>query len=549
MEIKVIQISSLEKLGSGKPFDGKEIAEKKVMAGERFSYQIGIRSDEWTDAKVSVESPLKKYIKIYLEKNAVVDLPAREAVLPEEDYLITDPGYLPDVLVPAEEQKNRIQLMHQMRMVWIRVDVPKTADAGTYEIKIIFSNGQFSILKTMQLSVISEKMPEQKLIYTRWFHTDCIAVQHHVDIYSEEHWKLIKNYIKTAADMGINMILVPAHTPPLDTEIGSTRPCVQLIDIEKKGEGYQFSFEKFKRFIDICKENGIKYFEMPHMFSQWGAKYAPNIQVTENGKKEYLFGWHVLAESPEYVSFLKQYIQAIAEELKKEGISENTYFHISDEPTLETLETYQRASEMIRPLIGKSKTFDALSNYVFCEKGLVECPITVVSEIHDFLQYHIKNQWVYYALNPETVFTNSFIAMPLYRIRVIGFLMYKYQIKGFLHWGFNFYNSQLSRYPINPYLTTSADQAFPSGDPFLVYPSTEGAYSSMRGEVMYEAIQDMNICFALERKVGRNEVVSMIDRAAGFDLRFDHYPKNKEFLENLRKEMIDLIDQINQEEQ
>ena len=58
---------------------------------------------------------------------------------------------------------------------------------------------------------------------------------------------------------------------------------------------------------------------------------------------------------------------------------------------------------------------------------------------------------------------------------------------------------------------------------------------------MYEAIQDMDICFALEKYIGRDAVVAMIDRAAGMDLRFDEYPRSKEFLENLRAEMIEKI--------
>mgnify|MGYP003310184286 CR=1 FL=1 len=120
--------------------------------------------------------------------------------------------------------------------------------------------------------------------------------------------------------------------------------------------------------------------------------------------------------------------------------------------------------------------------------------------------------------------------MPSYRVRVIGFLMYKYGIKGFLHWGLNFYNTIRSVYPIDPYLTTSSDGAFPSGDPFVVYPGKDCVYPSIRGEVMYEAVQDMDICFALEALVGKAAVVELIDRMAGKPLRFDEYPKNGEFL-------------------
>ena len=131
--------------------------------------------------------------------------------------------------------------------------------------------------------------------------------------------------------------------------------------------------------------------------------------------------------------------------------------------------------------------------------------------------------------------------MPSYRVRILGFLLYKYNIKGFLHWGFNFYNSQISYHTINPYLTTSAGGAFPSGDPFIVYPSRDGAYSSIRGEVTYDAIQDMDVCLTLERYIGRDAVVKMIYQAAGMDLRFDQYPKGNAFVEDLREMMVRMI--------
>lgn len=542
MEWKIKQISSLEKVRATDNLDYGEIQRERVLAGQRFSYQIGIKSDSIMLVTADVESQLAEYITLYQVKEVCMDRPVTEAV-PAEEYITLEPGMMPDLLVPL----HIMTVTPQAGSIWVRVDVPSTIAAGTYKIKIqLTAKGEGRTIlgtccKYLTLEVLSATMPEQKLIYTRWFYADCIAVAHDVEIYSEAHWNLIEQYIAAAADVGINMILVPIHTPPLNTEIGTARPCVQLLDIEKQGENYIFSFSKFKRFIDICKKHGIKYFEMAHMFTQWGAKCAPNIMVTENGKKDYMFGWHVAADSPEYTSFLKQYIQALSEELQAEGISEQTYFHISDEPTLDNIETYKRASDIIRPLIGNSKAFDALSNYVFYEKGLVECPVTCIDHVHNFLQHDIPNQWTYYCCEPQKGFPNSLLAMPSYNVRILGFLLYKYDIKGFLHWGFNYYNACRSLYPINPYQTTSADKRYPSGDSFIVYPGQDCVYPSIRGEITYEAIQDMNICLALEEKVGRERVVSMIDEAAGRDLRFDDYPRNNKFLENLRAKMVDEI--------
>lgn len=43
---------------------------------------------------------------------------------------------------------------------------------------------------------------------------------------------LIGNYMDAAVKCGVNMILTPVLTPPLDTAVGTERPTVQLVDIE-----------------------------------------------------------------------------------------------------------------------------------------------------------------------------------------------------------------------------------------------------------------------------------------------------------------------------
>jgi hypothetical protein len=395
--------------------------------------------------------------------------------------------------------------------------------------------------KIMDVEVLPVTVADQSLIYTRWFYADCIADQHNVPIYSDAHFDLIEAYIKEAVDIGINMILVPIHTPPLDTAIGTRRPCVQLVDIKKDGGKYSFGFEKLERFVNICKRCGVKYYEMAHMFSQWGAKCAANIMVEENGKKDYMFGWHVASTDPIYIDFLKQYISALSEELDALGVAKNTYYHISDEPTTDKIDDYRTAVNIIKPLIKNSRTFDALSDYEFYEQGLVECPVTGVGHIHNFLNHDIPNQWTYYCCGPQAVHTNSFIAMTSQRTRILGVLLYKYDIKGFLHWGFNFYNAMISYYKINPYVTTSADGALPSGDPFIVYPAKNGAYPSIRGKVTYEAIGDMKLLRTLEGYVGRGEVIKMIDEIAGMDVKFYKYPLDVDYLPKLRSAVIKKI--------
>ncbi len=552
MKITIKQVSSLKKIRSAADLMCEEIHRKTALAGERVSYQISVTGDTFADLEISAEDGRAK---LYCVKDAVMDMPVTRTDLDrsEEDYLSYEPGLMPDILLPLREQRGRISVTADGRpsVVWVRVDVPEDAAPGIYPVRITFSEAAadptaapFRFTAVMDIEVIPTVLPAQKLVYTRWFHTDCIADHHKAEVYSERHWELIEKYIAAAADSGINMILVPVHTPPLDTAVGHRRTCVQLVEIEKKGDRYEFNFDRFHRFISICKKYGITHYEIAHMFSQWGAKCAPNIMVTENGVKRWFFGWDTAADSELYINFLKQYIAAISEQLEAEGINERTYFHISDEPVTETMETYRKASGLIRPLLKGSRTLDALSDYEFYEQGLVECPVTAADRIGPFLEHDVPDQWLYYCISQQKQVTNCFLANPSCRTRIAGFQMYRYHIKGFLHWGFNYYNARLSLYPVDPYLTTSGNGAYPSGDGFNVYPGQDAVYPSIRSEVFYDALQDIRICEALEARIGRKAVEKMIDDAAGYQITFTRYPRNDRFPEDLRAAMTEKIREL-----
>ena len=104
-----------------------------------------------------------------------------------------------------------------------------------------------------------------------------------------------------------------------------------------------------------------------------------------------------------------------------------------------------------------------------------------------------------------------------------------------MHWGFNFYNSEKSIEHIDPYAVTDAGEAFPSGDPFLVYPGKEGvAYDSIRSVVLEEALSDIRVLKMAEKSLGRDGVRKGIEEVAGMKLSFTNYPKNKDFFRALR---------------
>ena len=551
------QLSSLEKVRLSDKPDFQEITRKTVFRGERFSYQTALFTDiQMLAVEFSVESPCKDWIKLYAVKNAVMDMPMFPMQPEQEDYITREPGLMPDILLPLEEQNYIVEAFKDLNSsVWVRVDIPEDAPAGEYPITVratriceeqMGSRGinpeQKTVWETtMTVEVLPVALPKQELKYGQWFYADCIATVHNVEIYSEKHWELIDQYMATAVDCGINMILLPIITPPVDTMYGVRRPCVQLVDIEKVGDTYHFGFEKLHRWIALCKKHGFKNYEVCHMFSQWGLKWSPNIRVRENGEDSFLFGWHVPASDPSYAELLKQFLPAVVAELKAEGILDKCYFHISDEPRTQHLEDYTRYTNLLKGILGNVRRLDALSHREFYEMGLVDVPCVSSSKIKPFLDMELPERFVYYCCSQYIKVSNRFLGMPAYRNRIMGLQMYRWDMDGFLQWGFNYYNSRCSGYPINPYQTTSADLTFPSGDAFSVYPGKTGPVLSMRSQVFYEGVQDMQVCKLLESFIGKEAVKKLINDEAGMDLQFDEYPRNADYILNLREKMTEMI--------
>lgn len=545
MEFELRQVSSLEKIRPAGIGDAKPVEKKLLMGGESFSYQLALQTPERVEISGRVESQVANWVQLYAVVNTVMDVACYSTA--DDDYLTKEPGIMPDMLLPMEGKDELMHLTNQAGAIWVKVDVPENTPAGTYAItvKLHAASPKESVDReaTMLLEVTGRNILPQKTTFTQWFYVDCIADVHHVQIYSEAHWDLIEKYIALARQLGINMLLTPIITPPLDTAVGTQRPNVQLVKMEKQGSRYVFDFTLLKRWVALCHKYGIEYFEMSHLFSQWGLSATPNIWVTEDGEEKLLFGWHVPAKSQEYRDFLNQFLPALIDWLKKEGIKERCWFHISDEPHAEHIEAYQYARDLIVPLIDGCTTMDALSDYDFYERGLVQIPVTKNDRIEPFLVHKLPRQWVYYCCSQNQLVGNRYLAQPSYRNRILGLQIYKFGCEGFLHWGFNFYNSRRSLKNINPFLYTGGDQGFPSGDPFSVYPVESGVVPSLRAVIFKEALGDIEVCRTLEGYIGKEAVVAMIDEAAGRALTFSDYPRNSDYIPDLIESMQKLIRQ------
>lgn len=540
-------IHSLEKVYPDSAPEPAEIC-TSFLTGETFSIQCAFRASSAAGgmAEITLSGPFSAYAYV----REVCPAPVRYAGCVQEsgETRLYAPGLYPDRL--RELTQNRVRLYPgQWHALWISVacEAGEDAPCGIHPLTLsIRPDGAKPTQAAIALEHIPAPLLPQRLLHTEWFHADCLADYYRVEPWSEAHWRITENFLSHYAARGMNMVLVPVLTPPLDTAVGHARTTVQLTEIREESPGhFCFGFEKLERYLALCRKAGIEQFEISHLFTQWGAKAAPKVMVWRGGALVRRFGWDTPSDGPDYLNFLEQFLKALTGRLNAWGMEGRVCFHLSDEPEGDALERYRFLRQTVSAWVAPYSIMDALSDYSFCTGGAADIAVPSMDALPLFAQKGVRPLWTYYCVSQNKGTPNRFMAMPACQVRILGILLYVYQADGFLHWGYNFYNSQYSLEHINPYAVTDAGGAFPAGDPFLVYPGADGKpEDSLRMMWMQEAMQDLRALQMLEQLWGRNRVLEFLMDRAGGVLTVTQWPRNADFLLDLRREVNDALKEL-----
>ncbi len=550
--LKTKIVSSLEKAFLDQKIEEfQAISSLSVLKGERFSLQCLYFCDyvEGEDCRIvraipEIKGPLAPFVRFHRVRSVPVVKPKFLQHANTDPLLRNAPGLYPDLLEPMDGGILNIT-QEILESLWMEFSLPVDAPAGVAESALVLKDhatGEVLAEEKFTVDVIDAALPKQTLKVTQWFYTDCLASFYGVEVFSERHWEIIESFAKTAKEHGINLLLTPIFTPPLDTAVGGERLTTQLVDIKKTNGRYFFSYKKLDRWIEMCNRVGIEYFEISHLFTQWGAEHAPKIMATVDGEYKKIFGWETDAAGEEYGSFLRTFLKSFLAHMKKRGDDQRCFFHISDEPTEEQLESYKKAKAQVKRILKGYPIMDALSSFDFYKKKVCDLPIPASDHIVPFIKAGAPNLWVYYCCGQYGKVSNRFIAQKSAVNRSIGMQMFKYNIVGFLQWGYNFYNNQHSMAAIQPYLEASGGNWVPAGDTYSVYPGFGGvALPSLRFLVFEEAIEDMRAMQLAESLTDHETVVKAIEEVFGTEICFDTCAYDSDLMLKIRARVNEII--------
>ena len=531
---KALIFSSLEKIFPNEPLPENTLPALSVLKNEKADFQIAFSVQKGDTVSFSAGGELSAYLRFFTVRLIPAGLNAPKK---SDDYFISkNKAEYPELLWPIA---NEFTAEYDgVNTVWCEIVPSPLLPAGEHTIDFQIQVSENAPMHcSIDITVIDAELPKQELIYTNWFHSDCLMEYYKIPVFSEKYWRVTESFLKRANEYGMNCVLTPLFTPPLDTQVGKERPTVQLVDVKATGKNqYTFGFEKLDRWLSMCDRCGIEYYEMSHLFTQWGAKHAPKIIADVNGETKQIFGWKTLAAGKEYSAFLHQFSAALIEYIDRKGIREKCLFHVSDEPSGLMIFSYKKASRIVHECFKGFKIIDALSDYRVFKMGLIELPVPANDHIKPFIG-KVKELWTYYCcVQADHYVSNRFFSMPSARTRVLGLQLYKFDVRGFLHWGYNFYFSQYSKGLIDPYKVTDAGGSFSSGDSFVVYPGENGEpLDSLRLHVFYNGLEDMLALKLLESKIGKEKTDAILEEGLEKPLTFRDYPHSADWLLKTRE--------------
>ena len=114
-----------------------------------------------------------------------------------------------------------------------------------------------------------------------------------------------------------------------------------------------------------------------------------------------------------------------------------------------------------------------------------------------------------------------------------GWLFYRLGAKGFLHWGFNYWHTmeqERDHRPVPRRVERDAYPGIPYGDPFVIYPGTDGPIDSIRWEVFAESLQD----YAILQTAG----IAPSDAMLADIKTYADFPKDPEWLSKALRKVL-----------
>lgn len=445
------------------------------------------------------------------------------------------PGWFPDPL-----ESSRGMEFRNSRALWGTWYVPADAAPGDYrgELSIRFEGGVRRL--PVLLHVWSFTLPGKPSFYvSNWPHISQVESQYRVRRGSTAFWQAIENIAQDMAAHRQSVIFTPLNL---------------IKSLEQPDGSYRFDFRDYNKWVDIFLRNGFQVFEGSHLFH--GRNSYDIRRLSNRNPEEKEFGESRLV-TVEGQNYLRQLLRALHEENGKLGIQDRYIQHVADEAKPAQLALYREIAEVVRSAMPGVAVVDAMELLPGRVQGLMDIPVPLMGGPAFPPPSGIGTKWGrwwYTAVVPNGRFPNRFIDYPLIKMRIIPWLSWRNDIRGYMHYAYNWWYTPSG---LSPRHDVEQSGKYPPGDGFVVYPPDSGKgqapISSMRWEAFRDGMEDYEYLVLLDQvrvqtgRGGKGDAVRRQVETVYRDVQTivggaETYPRSPETLASLRKRIGQALD-------
>ncbi len=516
-------------------------AHADVARGEHASFQFVVRAGaDIKNLKVKVDSPQLDDSVLSEIKTGFVGFVkvGRANPEPSKDSYKLMSGYFPDPIIYEDE---RDVPFGSTQPIWITVEIPTDCMTGIYngtvEVTGELNGTDFSRVKPFEIEVFKPVIEKTSLWVTNWFFLDRLHYLNNnepVDKHSELYWELSREMAKTLAEYRQNVAMIS----PFDHT-----------EFSFENNKWEFDFSNFNKMVNLFIEEGvIGRLEGGHFGSRidgnWSGPFGLHVPVFENDSidKELL-----PLKDQKTRAFYNAFLPAFVENIKSNGWGDQYVQHIADEPIDSNVESYIEISKFLKGLVPELKVIEACHTHQL--EDMVDIWVPQMNFLKSGMDFYTDRQtkgdeaWYYTCLSPKGEWANRFVEQPLIKTRLLHWVNFKYNIPGYLHWGFNFWGSNSGIVTAdNPYddvsgMIVSSGNILPGGDCWISYPGYKTIYPSIRLEAMRDGIVDYELLKMFNEKFPEKSKEIVGTTVYGFE----HYDINIGDFRKKRREILSML--------
>jgi Domain of unknown function (DUF4091) len=457
---------------------------------------------------------------IFLEKNS----PNRQ----KEDLLRPAPAWFPDYL--SEDQQCSVRKGNR-KAVYLTIEIPRETPPGEYRATITATAGGTGASVPLVLQVYPLTLPQERHVWvTEWFSTSAFRKHHQLNSSDDEHfYRMLKVYAENMAEHRQNVFRVG----------------LESVECRRMADGkLQFDFSRFDRLAQVFWDTGRMDLLETGFIAQFGkGGWSGSEIVLGNFSVKDANGQSASVSGEE---FLPQFLPAFVIHLRAKGWLAKTVFHICDEPSDHNIMAWRNASEFLHRLAPELRRIDAIET-PHC-LGALEIWVPKLDHLatwhdaYEAAQRQGNELWFYtVGIFQGGSLLNKTVDVPLIETRLMHWLNYRYNLRGYLHWGFNAWTDD----PINA-------PGQHRGDGWHVYPKKDGLLNSVRWEQMRNGLQDYECLWLLENQISQvratlaARVAALIDpRQRGIEIAsqvisdYREHTRDPEVLYQARRQAIE----------